>query len=183
MHDPSLYKANGLSRITSDVMAKAMQVTSTNPMIGSEGRTSLLIKLSAALQSSSLYFGQDARPGNMLDYLEANSSHRGDKQVVKITDLWDVLIKGFAPIWPTDRTTLKGVALGDVWAHEVLVEDRGVRVPSEGGDALVPFHKLSQWLAYSLIEPIEKLLGWEFDKMGLDGKTLMTGLPEYRNGV
>jgi len=164
-------------------MAKAMQVTSTNPMTGLEGRTSLLIKLSTALQSSSLYFGQDARPGNMLDYLEANSSHRGDKRVVKITDLWDVLIKGLAPIWPTDRTTLKGVPLGDVWPCEALAEDRGVSVSSEGGDALVPFHKLSQWLAYSLIEPIEKLLGWEFDKTGPDGKTLMTGLPEYRNGM
>ena len=164
-------------------MAKAMQVTSTNPMTGLEGRTSLLIKLSAALQSSSLYFGQDARPGNMLDYLEANSFHRGDKRVVRVEDLWDVLIKGLAPIWPTDRTSLNGVPLGDVWPCEALAEDGGVGVSSEGGEALVPFHKLSQWLAYSLIEPIEKLLGWEFDKLGPDGKTLMTGLPEYRNGI
>ena len=152
-------------------------------MTGLEGRTSLLINLSAALRSSSLYFGQDARPGNMLDYLEANSSHRGDKRVVRVTALWDVLIMGLAPIWPTDRTTLRGVPLGDVWPCEALAEVKGVGVSTEGGEALVPFHKLSQWLAYSLIEPIEKLLGWEFDKLGSDGKTLMTGLPEYRNGM
>jgi len=164
-------------------MAKAMQVASTNPMTGLEGRTSLLIKLSTALQSSSLYFGQDARPGNMLDYLEARSFHRGDKRVVRITDLWDVLIKGLAPIWPTDRTTLNGVPLGDVWPCEALAEDSAGGGSSDAAEALVPFHKLSQWLAYSLIEPIEKLLGWEFDKMGPDGKTLMTGLPEYRNGM
>ena len=96
-------------------------------MIGLEGHTSLLTNISAALQSSSLYFGQDARPGNTLDYLEANSSHRGDKRV---------------PLW-------------DVWHCEALAEDRRVSVSSEGGDALVLFHKLNQWLAYSLIEPEE----------------------------
>jgi Protein of unknown function (DUF1688) len=42
----------------------------------------------------------------------------------------------------------------------------------------VPFHKLTGWTTYSLIEPIEKILGWKFD--GLED---MTGLPEYRNGA
>jgi hypothetical protein len=40
----------------------------------------------------------------------------------------------------------------------------------------VPFHKLSQWLAYSLIEPLE----WAGARVTrLDD---LTGLPEYRNG-
>jgi hypothetical protein len=40
----------------------------------------------------------------------------------------------------------------------------------------VPFHKLSQWLAYSLIEPLE----WAgYEVVEIDG---LTGLPEYRNG-
>lgn len=42
----------------------------------------------------------------------------------------------------------------------------------------MPFHKLTGWTTYSLIEPIEKILGWKFD--GLED---MTGLPEYRNGA
>lgn len=42
----------------------------------------------------------------------------------------------------------------------------------------MPFHKLTQWLAYSLVEPLERVLGWKVD--GLDD---MTGLPEYRNGA
>ena len=46
------------------------------------------------------------------------------------------------------------------------------------GDELVPFHKLTGWTTYSLVEPIEKILGWKFD--GLED---MTGLPEYRNGA
>jgi hypothetical protein len=40
----------------------------------------------------------------------------------------------------------------------------------------VPFHKLSQWLTYSLLEPFE----WAGVRVtGLDA---LTGLPEYRNG-
>jgi len=43
-------------------------------------------------------------------------------------------------------------------------------------DGLVPFHKLSQWLAYSLIEP----LTWAGIAVAdIEG---LTGLPEYRNG-
>ncbi len=44
------------------------------------------------------------------------------------------------------------------------------------GDGLVPFHKLSQWLAYSLVEPLE---AGGVPVIGLDG---LTGLAEYRNG-
>jgi len=41
---------------------------------------------------------------------------------------------------------------------------------------MVPFHKLSQWLTYSLLEPIESL-GIKFEDINL-----LTGLAEYRNG-
>ena len=86
--------------------------------------------------------------------------------------LWHVLIYGLAPIWPADRTTLGGVPLGDVWPCEAL----RASATSEG-DELVPFHKLTGWTTYSLLEPIEKILGWKFE--GLED---LTGLPEYRNG-
>jgi hypothetical protein len=41
---------------------------------------------------------------------------------------------------------------------------------------LVPFHKLSQWLSYSLLEPLEAA------HLRIDGLDELTGLPEYRNG-
>ena len=41
---------------------------------------------------------------------------------------------------------------------------------------LVPFHKLSQWLSYSLVEPLQRA---GFEVVGLDA---LTALPEYRNG-
>ena len=43
-------------------------------------------------------------------------------------------------------------------------------------DGWMPFHKLSQWLTYSLLEP---LMWAGVEVTGLDA---LTGLPEYRNG-
>ena len=40
----------------------------------------------------------------------------------------------------------------------------------------MPFHKLSQWLAYSLLEP------FEWAGVTVTGLDALTGLPEYRNG-
>jgi Protein of unknown function (DUF1688) len=59
--------------------------------------------------------------------------------------------------------------LGDCWRHEA-VAGSGLT------QGWMPFHKLSQWLSYSLLEPFE----WAGVRVvGLDG---LTGLPEYRNG-
>jgi hypothetical protein len=41
---------------------------------------------------------------------------------------------------------------------------------------IVPFHKLSQWLSYSLIDALEQ------SDIGIDEPDGLTGLPEYRNG-
>lgn len=80
----------------------------------------------------------------------------------------DAILEGLGNIWP-GRLTIAGVNLGDVWLHSALIGDN----PTEG---YVPFHKLSQWLTYSLLEPLQEL-GLEIT--GLDE---LTGLPEYRNG-
>jgi len=111
----------------------------------------------------------------MIDFLEAESIADGATRHVPLAALWHVLMTGLTPIWPQDRTTLGGVPLGDVWPCEAL---KAQAPHVEGtGDELVPFHKLTGWTTYSLVEPIEKVLGWRFD--GLED---MTGLPEYRNG-
>jgi hypothetical protein len=62
-----------------------------------------------------------------------------------------------------------GVNVGDVWYHKCLEN-------SDGVPPLVPFHKLSQWLTYSLLEPLQEL------GLSFEGFQDMTGLPEYRNG-
>lgn len=43
--------------------------------------------------------------------------------------------------------------------------------------SILPFHKLTQWLTYSLMQPMQFLLNMHFA-----GQELLTGLPEYRNG-
>ena len=61
-----LPKAKGLEQITAEKTAQAMQVSSDNPMVGLEGRASLLVKLSHALKSNPTLFGAEGRPGNMI---------------------------------------------------------------------------------------------------------------------
>ena len=87
-----------------------------------------------------------------------------------------MLIDGLNAIWPATRTQLDGVALGDVWPCDALRAGGAPGAPES--DALVPFHKLTGWMTYSLVEPIQKVMGWAFE-----GVEHMTGLPEYRNGA
>jgi hypothetical protein len=61
------------------------------------------------------------------------------------------------------------VSLGDCWPHPALVGER----PE---DHYAPLHKLSQWLAYSLIEPLENA------GISVSDMHQLTGLAEYRNG-
>ena len=62
-----------------------------------------------------------------------------------------------------------GIPLGDTWQHPALQTD-------DATSGLVPFHKLSQWLAYSLIEPLQAA------GIAVTDIDALTGLPEYRNG-
>jgi len=71
---------------------------------------------------------------------------------VKAASILAAVLEKLSPIWPRP----------DVWPHKAI--------------GLVPFHKLSQWLSYSLVEPIE---GAGLKVAALDA---LTGLPEYRNG-
>lgn len=104
------------------------------------------------------------------DFLQTESKAEGSVRRVPLAALWTVLIDGLNPIWP-NRLSLGGVSLGDVWSCPAIQA-------TEEGDDLVPFHKLTQWLTYSLMETIKETLKWEFDDTDD-----MTGLPEYRNGI
>lgn len=48
------------------MVANAMQVSDANPMVGIQGRSSLLFNLSKALESNPGFFGTDGRPGNIV---------------------------------------------------------------------------------------------------------------------
>ncbi|KAJ9478223.1 hypothetical protein PHBOTO_001792 [Pseudozyma hubeiensis] len=178
--------AKGLKNLSAEVLAIDMQVhPQDNPMTGLEGRSNLLVKLGEALESDQHGFfhgppgtpPSERRPGFLVDYL---ASHRTTTKSVNAVEvsypvLWEVLMYGLAPIWPASRTHLDGVAMGDVWPNATLASLHSAPLGAE--PSLVPFHKLSQWMCYSLTEAIEKTLGWRF----VDAEH-GTGLPEYRNG-
>ncbi|ATZ46731.1 hypothetical protein BCIN_02g01020 [Botrytis cinerea B05.10] len=170
---PHQVDADGLSRLTVEIMSSGLQVTEQNPIAGLAGRTGLLVKLAKALRNPSL-FGEDARPGNMLDFLISHpSTQAASVPIVPLPTLWSVLIDGLAPIWPASRTEVDGTSIGDAWRLTTMPADAATPL----WETIVPFHKLSQWLCYSLMQPMTKLMNIHFA-----GAELLTGLPEYRNG-
>ncbi|HUC61282.1 MAG TPA: URC4/urg3 family protein [Alphaproteobacteria bacterium] len=160
--------AAGLKSLSAARLADAMQVTPSNPLAGLEGRASLLRNLGSALEAHPELFGTPARIGNLFDALKRRA--RGD--ALPAPAILAALLHGLGSIWP-GRERLDGVDLGDTWRHGAIRAETG-EDPATGG--LVPFHKLSQWLAYSLIEPLEAagVAVVEIDRL--------TGLAEYRNG-
>ena len=91
------------------------------------------------------------------------------KKHLPASRLLHIVLEALGPIWP-ERLRIGSVDLGDSWRYPPW---------REAGDALadvVPFHKLSQWLTYSLIEPT---CAAGINVTDFDG---LTGLPEYRNG-
>ena len=153
--------ARALAALTEAPLAAAFQVAADNPLVGVAGRVELLRRLGVAVASAPTLFPGD-RPGGLVDHLRT----RGPD--VPAADVLRVLLDGLGHIWP-GRLSLGGVPLGDTWRHPAA----GGTGPSQG---FVPFHKLSQWLAYSLFEPLEAA------GLHITGPGALTGLPEYRNG-
>ncbi|KAF2455623.1 hypothetical protein BDY21DRAFT_416164 [Lineolata rhizophorae] len=169
---PHQVDAAGLKNLDVATMAKGLQVSDSNPIEGLEGRTGLLMRLASALLNPEI-FGIEGRPGNMLDYLLSHPSTQASSiPIVPLPTLWNTLMDGLAPIWPATRTQIDGVSIGDAWPCSVMPSH-----PTHPWENIVPFHKLTQWLTYSLMVPMTKLLHVHFA-----GAELLTGLPEYRNG-
>eukprot|EP00842_Homolaphlyctis_polyrhiza_P001956 jgi/Hompol1/2761/HPOL_003023-RA len=196
---PHRADAVGLHAVTPQALRDAFQVVDPiNPLVGVDGRCLLLQRLGDVCVAHPEFFGSKdgsnnpPRPGNLLDYLwdHPSTSHLTDydtgipEHLVSIETLWEVIIQGFSGVWPPTRTVLDGTFLGDVWPCKAMAGIVASELyPKEkclGGAAdaqgLVPFHKLSQWLTYSLMEPLA-LLGIRF--VGVED---LTGLAEYRNG-
>ena len=155
--------ADGLAWVTAETIARAFQVDADNPLAGLDGRVALLHALGDVLRAQPAWFGDaPARIGNLFDHLTEG------RVSVALGDVLRVILRGLGAIWP-GRITIDGIGLGDVWPHRAVVRDDETR-------GLVPFHKLSQWLAYSLVEP---MLEAGVEVTGID---TLTGLAEYRNG-
>jgi len=155
-----------LAALDSGTLARGFQVDEANPLAGLEGRAALLRRLGEqVLARPDLFALADrSRPGGLYDVLAERAS--GGR--LPASAILELLLEALGPVW-ADRLVLDGVHLGDCWRHPAIRR-------SDSTDGLVPLHKLSQWLAYSLIEPLEEA-GIEI--VDVDG---LTGLAEYRNG-
>ncbi|MCR9206300.1 MAG: URC4/urg3 family protein, partial [Halobacteriovoraceae bacterium] len=134
----------------------------TNPLLGIEGRVSLLRNLGDTIVSQPELF-PNGKASGLLISLEKSFGKK-----IQAPQLLKAILVAFGDIWP-GRINFQGRNLGDVWHYE----DFG---PASDSSSLIPFHKLSQWLSYSLF-PAFRHYGFEI----LEQEKL-TGLPEYRNG-
>jgi hypothetical protein len=177
--DPIRVDAASLLRLDEKALADIFQVSERNPLVGLAGRAALMRRLGMALRDQPQLFTSIGQPGHLFDALTYHAHapklrhHRPAPAAqrhrqVTAARILGALLEAFSSIWPSGQM-LAEVPLGDVWRH-----------PQAGGHGssagCVPFHKLSQWLAYSLLEPFE----WGGVKVtDLDE---LTALPEYRNG-
>ncbi len=172
--EPLRVDAATLKHIDAAALRAMFQASPSNPLVGLEGRAALLARLGQALDSEAARDGTPARPCLVLDRVTQGLT----RSEVSATTLLKELLRAFAPIWAS-AGKLKGVPAGDAWPHRFAGDEVG-GVPAPGHDPItagwVPFHKLSQWLTYSLIEPLQ----WA--GVTLTGLDALTALPEYRNG-
>jgi hypothetical protein len=166
-NNPLQVNTSKLRQLTDSNLAEALQSNSSNPLVGLKGRIELLQRFGSFQTQGN----ESSRPGDILwNLLGFQRNGKLDASYI----LQNVIS------WM--RSTYPGNVkidddLGDVWTHPALVRQELSHLPGVNRFyQLVPFHKLPQWLTYSLLEPIQEL-GLE-----ITGLEEMTGLPEYRNG-
>lgn len=180
--DPLRVDALALKRLDAAALRAVFQVSPSNPLVGLEGRAALLTRLGEVLQAQAEADGGPARPGRLYDRL----TDQGQRTEVAAADILRELLTAYAPIW-TSGSRVLGLPAGDVWPHLWAgaqtraprphdAPAAGERAEDHATSGWVPFHKLSQWLTYSLLEPLE----WA--GVRVNGLDALTGLPEYRNG-
>lgn len=158
-NNPLRADAEALARFDAKQLADAFQADGVNALSGLPGRARLLNRLGVQVDARTDLFGiaDSPRPGGLYDALRA----RAVDDVLPAPIILEVLLEALGPIWER-RATMGALPLGDCWGLS--------------GFGYVPLHKLSQWLAYSLIEPLQRA---GINVTQING---LTGLAEYRNG-
>jgi hypothetical protein len=167
---PLQVDGSALAAIDEFALAEIFQVRSDNPLVGLEGRAAILRRLGDALLDQPDAFGEAARPGHLFDLL----TDEGELGEVSAASILRALLDHGSTVWLTP-SRLGDQPLGDVWRHPAA-RDPGVEDSADPSAGWVPFHKLSQWLTYSLFEP------FEWAGVAVIERDALTALPEYRNG-
>lgn len=152
--------ASGLIGLKVSDFKRFFKVTENNPLLGVEGRVKLLQSLGKAMQAQPEIFPNE-RPGDLVDYVlkHFNTQPSGE-------NILHMVLSFLGDIWP-GRLMLDGANLGDTWEYAPL---------GNAPDNYVPFHKLSQWITYSIIETLAN------NGFKVSDVNALTGLAEYRNG-
>lgn len=166
---PLQVDAEGLRALPTDRLAEALQVSESNPLVGLQDRAILLRRLGEVMQEMPEVFGEEGRPGGLFDTVVTPFGH-GVAQTANVSahEILSQILYSTSGIWPGGNS-IGLVPLGDCWRH-AAVRGEGL------SDGWMPFHKLSQWMTYSLIEP------FEWTGVSVDRLDTLTALPEYRNG-
>lgn len=158
--------AGVLQALTAETLRRHFQVSDDNPLLGVDGRVGLLRRLGATVAANPAVFARadTPRPGGLFDHLTALAVGGAIAAPVVLREV----LRHLGPLWPS-RLQLGGVPLGDCWHHPQMTT-------GDATSGFMPLHKLSQWLTYSLLEPLQAAGIAVTDVDGL------TGLAEYRNG-
>ncbi|KAI8051394.1 uncharacterized protein B0P05DRAFT_562573 [Gilbertella persicaria] len=167
-NQPHRVDSEALMHLTLQDLLTGFKVVSPETLIGLKERFELLKHLAQVLQRRPDYFsgeeGHIPRPGNMIDYLVCHPTTIKTKKglLIHLETLWPIVLEMSELCIKNDGAN----QLGDVWTY-----------PSMGSSQSISFHNLSQWMIYSLIEPMEKLLGAVFE-----GTEQLTPPSNYSNG-
>ncbi|KAL1933761.1 hypothetical protein VTP01DRAFT_7851 [Rhizomucor pusillus] len=177
--EPHRVDSEGLLSLSIDTLKQGFQVNERNILIGLEDRLEILRYLGNVLRSREDYFqssGAVPRPGNLMDYLLKHPTTIQTKKgaLIVLETLWPV-VQSMGELYIAERADGKGgiSGLGDTFPCGAIQYSDN----PQSTDHYVPFHRLSQWLIYSLIEPMERLLG-----ATIEGTELLTPLADVRNG-
>jgi len=161
--------SEGLRGLVTDHLASALQVSEANPLVGLQERAILLRTLGEAMSEQPEAFGEDGRPSGLFHHIVVPLGPDVPPTAdVTAHDILSEILMTLSGIWHS-ANSIETVPLGDCWRHSAV---RGVGL----SDGWMPFHKLSQWLTYSLLEP------FEWSGVTVHKLDELTALPEYRNG-
>ncbi|KAI8061637.1 hypothetical protein BC940DRAFT_310016 [Gongronella butleri] len=164
--DPCRVDADALIHLDMSSVAN-LQATATLP--GLENRIQLLNHMGTVIKAQSYFYDAKTkanRPGYFIDYLlgHASTIHTKKGPLIPLETLWPAMLQ-LGELWGATPA-------GDVHECPSTLLDSAASI-----DASIPFHKHTQWLVYSLCEPLEKLLG-----AIIEGKDLLTPVPDYAQG-